>query len=237
MRTTATVYRFDPERDASPAYRVYEYQWEEGQNVLEVLLHIQRQDPSFAFLYGCREHHCGLCGVMVDGKAGMACKTNARPGMTIEPLRGLRVVKDLVVDRGEIDCCKDSLQPYLHRKEGAVPHPEQLDPEAYQTCRAACRCVECLCCMASCPVWQRHRNTFAGPALLVLEAQYRLDGRDSAERGRLLQDLGIDACVGCGACSRACGYQVDPCGIIRAMGGGRLAHRAEENPGMSAPQR
>lgn len=217
MKAIATVYRFDPAKDAVPYYQDFEYEFEEGENILDALLQIRGQDPSFSFSYGCRDRHCGLCGVMMNGKAVMACKKNAEPNMKIEPLRGMRVIKDLVIDRNEMNVRKESMQLYLQRREPAAAIPEQMEPESYQAFKIASRCVECFCCTAACPIWQKQRHTFAGPTALVLEARHVFDIRDDASRELILQNLGIDACISCGACSKVCVHKIDPCGLIRRM--------------------
>lgn len=217
MKATATIFRFDPNNDSAPVYRDYEYEHEDGENVLDALTQIQRQDPSLGFLYGCRDRHCGLCGVMMNGKAVLACKTSAVPGMKIEPLKGLRVVKDLIIDRAEFNERKASLRLFLERKDEPEQIPEKLYPKDYEKFKLASRCVECYCCTVSCPVWQKQRHAFAGPTALTLEARHAFDGRDGASRALILKDLGINKCIECGACTRACVHKIDPCALIREM--------------------
>ena len=217
MKTSAHIFRFDPNKDAAPYFQEFEFEYEDGENVLDVLTQIQKVDTSLGFLYECRDRHCGLCGVMVNGKAVLACKTSAVPGMKIEPLKGMRVLKDLVIDRSEFSNQKASLRLYLERRNEPEQLPERLLPEEYKEFKLASRCVECYCCTASCPVWQKKRHVFAGPTAIMLEARHVFDGRDDASRDLILRDLGIDACINCGACTRACTHKIDPCALIQKL--------------------
>jgi len=217
MKTTAKIFRFDPNKDAAPYFQDFEFEYEEGENVLDALIQIQKTDTSLGFLYGCRDRHCGLCGVMLNGKAVLACKASAVPGMKIEPLKGMRVVKDLIIDRSEFSTQKASLRLFLERKKEAEQIPEKLLPAEYQDFKLASRCVECYCCTASCPVWLKQKHVFAGPASIILEARHVFDGRDDASRDFILRDLGIDACISCGACTRACAHKIDPCALIKKL--------------------
>ncbi len=217
MKAVAIVYRFDPEKDSAPYYQNFEYDFEEGENVLDTLTQVKRQDPSLEFSYGCRDRHCGLCGVMINGKAVLACKKNAEPDMKIEPLRGMRVIKDLVVDRSEMAAHKEALQLYLQRSELKEKFSEPIEAAKLKSLKTASRCVECFCCTVTCPVWLKQSHIFAGPSALVLEARHAFDTRDQASRRLMLHNLGIDACIHCGACSKVCVHGIDPCSMIQTL--------------------
>lgn len=93
------VHRFDPDVDKEPKYQTYTVPYEMGLSVLNVLQHIfDNIDPSLSFYYSCRIGKCNGCLVMLNGKPTRACTTPTQPQMTIEPLKGFEVIKDLVVD-------------------------------------------------------------------------------------------------------------------------------------------
>ena len=47
-----------------------------GMTVLDGLLRIRRRlDPTLAYRYSCRMGLCGSCGMMINGKPGLACNT------------------------------------------------------------------------------------------------------------------------------------------------------------------
>ena len=68
--------------------------------ILDVLLAVQRIDPTLGFRYSCRVAMCGTCAVRVDGRPVLACQTRVPQAdkLVIEPLAGLPVVRDLIVD-------------------------------------------------------------------------------------------------------------------------------------------
>ena len=72
-------------------------------SLLDGLIWIQRNsDPTLAFRCACRVGMCGTCGVVVNGREGLACRTMARDlldgGARVEPMRHMPVVRDLVTD-------------------------------------------------------------------------------------------------------------------------------------------
>ena len=72
----------------------------ESSSVLTLLQSIfENLDPSLAFTGPCEKGLCGICTVVVDGKPRLSCKTFVSNGVTIEPLKGFKIIRDLVVDR------------------------------------------------------------------------------------------------------------------------------------------
>ena len=64
---------------------------------------LREQDPTIAFRFACRVDMCGSCGMVINGKERLACRTNVSdfpPGkdITLRPLNHFPVIKDLVVD-------------------------------------------------------------------------------------------------------------------------------------------
>ena len=97
------IRRHDPSSRARPRFQSYEVPYEEGLNVLGVLNYIYEQlDQSLAFRYSCRITFCGICAVMVNGKNVLGCKRIVKPGesLTIEPIKGYTLIRDLVTDFG-----------------------------------------------------------------------------------------------------------------------------------------
>jgi succinate dehydrogenase/fumarate reductase iron-sulfur protein len=97
--TKVRILRYDPSKAGKPRYQVYEVPTREKMSVLGVFRYIYEElDSSLAYTGSCRFGRCGGCTVMVNGAARLACLTLATEEMTIEPLRGFAVIKDLVVD-------------------------------------------------------------------------------------------------------------------------------------------
>jgi succinate dehydrogenase/fumarate reductase-like Fe-S protein len=70
-----------------------------GTNVLGVLNYIRENfDSSLAYYVECRHGRCAECNVVINGRVGLACMTAASGDMTIEPIKGYEVIRDLLVD-------------------------------------------------------------------------------------------------------------------------------------------
>jgi succinate dehydrogenase/fumarate reductase iron-sulfur protein len=153
----------------------------------------------------------------VDGKPALSCRQAANPEFTVEPLSGLRVLKDLVVDREEYESRRPGLRLFLERQCTAHEEPEAVDMQAFEHFKIASRCIECLCCNSVCPSLAKHPHLFAGPAAFAQEARHFFDPRDGQNRGLMVKSEGIALCIACGLCSKVCGLGADPAGQIQKM--------------------
>ena len=101
---TAKVFRYDPDADLYPTYQTYEVPCEEKMQVLQVLKEIyEKQDRTLAFRYfSCGHKNCNSCMMVINGKPTHACMTVVEPGdsITVEPMTGNPIIRDLVVDFG-----------------------------------------------------------------------------------------------------------------------------------------
>ena len=142
-KVTARVFRYDPSTDDAHRYETYEVPYEKGMRVLGVLMHIQENiDTSLAFRYSCRRKRCGSCGVLVNGKPGLACMEEAKAEMVIEPLPNLPIIRDLVVETNEYEERIESIRPYLVRKKQPEREPEKLLPGNFTAVRPLNQCIE-----------------------------------------------------------------------------------------------
>jgi succinate dehydrogenase/fumarate reductase iron-sulfur protein len=96
------VSRFDPKKDNEPYLQSYQVpvpiEWK--MSVLSILQYIfENLDPSLGFTGSCEKGLCGVCTVIVNGKTRLACNTFVNSDVTIEPIKGMKIIKDLVVDR------------------------------------------------------------------------------------------------------------------------------------------
>lgn len=98
----AKVFRFDPETQKEPEYRIYSVPYEEGNTVMDILCHIyENLDGSLAFRMGCAgagHQRCGACPVVVNGRPRLSCKALVEGKMTIEPHPRFEVIRDLALD-------------------------------------------------------------------------------------------------------------------------------------------
>ncbi len=183
-----SIYRFDPDIDSAPRMQNYEVDTEDCVMVLDALMKLKEQDPTLTFRRSCREGVCGSDGMNINGKNGLACIThikNFKGTITVRPLPGMPVVKDLVVDLSNFYKQYERMEPFLQTK-GAMPTTERLQsPEERKKLDGLYECILCACCSSSCPSYWWNPDKFAGPAALLQGARFILDSRDDATRDRL----------------------------------------------------
>jgi len=101
---TLKVFRFDPASDRAPRYENYQVPWREGLLLLCALGYVRDHlDETLSFRdYCCGCSWCSSCVMTVDGKGIRTCSRPLKAGesLTVEPMRGFPVIKDLAVDFG-----------------------------------------------------------------------------------------------------------------------------------------
>ena len=135
----------------------------------------------------------------INGVNRLACKVLMRDllpkgdkplTVSIEPIRGLPVEKDLVVDMEPFFDAFRRVKPYLITS-GNPPTKERIQS---QTDRAryddTTKCILCACCTTSCPVFWNEGSYF-GPAAIVNAHRFIFDSRDegAAERLEILNEV------------------------------------------------
>lgn len=200
------VRRFAGEKtDAN--YEEYVVPYSPSMRVLDALNFVaEHQATDLAFRWFCGSKMCGTCSVRMNGREVLACWESVEPDMTIEPLRNLPVIRDLVVDRSPYERVVASFEPWLQRTTDYVRFPEPLSHVQMKDASKALDCISCMCCYSACPVIGLGSLTdFAGPAPLVQLAQTALDPRNDPEKvGRALAKTGIFNCVSCYKCEEVC---------------------------------
>jgi succinate dehydrogenase/fumarate reductase iron-sulfur protein len=181
--------------------------YQKWMRVLDALNWIAENRASdLAYRWFCGSKMCGTCAVRMNGREVLACWEAVEPAMTIEPLRNLPVIRDLVVDRGPFDRKVAELEPWIERSEPYTGFPEPLSHKQMKHASKALDCIGCMCCYSACPVIGLGDLTdFAGPAPLVQLGQTALDPRnDPGKVGRSLARTGIFNCVSCYKCEEVC---------------------------------
>jgi succinate dehydrogenase/fumarate reductase iron-sulfur protein len=157
---------------------------------------------------------CGTCAVRADGRSVLACQTFVSPdtdSITIAPLSGLPVVRDLIVDMGPFWAQWADVTPWFVPQEDGVA---QVDPRSTegQLVDSALGCISCGACYSTCDL-TRHDRDYLGPAALNRALALIADPRDGAGRERLARvgsRGGVDRCHYVGACTAACPAGLDP---------------------------
>lgn len=126
---------------------------------------VRKGEDPIAFDHDCREGICGMCSMMIDGKAHggfkntTTCQVHMRmykdgDTIVIEPFRAeaFPIIKDLTVDRSSIDKVMMA-GGYISASTGnaqdgnAILIPKPIADEAMD----AAACIACGACVASCP--------------------------------------------------------------------------------------
>jgi succinate dehydrogenase / fumarate reductase iron-sulfur subunit len=125
----------------------------------------ERGEEPVAFDSDCREGVCGMCSMVVDGRAHgpqtetTVCQLYMRhfedgAEIVIEPwrARAFPVIRDLVVDRSAFDRIMQA-GGYVSVHSGPKPDPNAMpiDPEVAELALDAAICIGCGACVAACP--------------------------------------------------------------------------------------
>jgi fumarate reductase iron-sulfur subunit len=209
------IFRYNP---ADPASRPHMASYELAEQPFTTLFGAlnklrEEQDPTLQFDFVCRSAVCGACGMMVNGRPTLACKTlTAQLDRTIRlhPLPAFRLVGDLSVDTGSwFRGMTERVQGWVEEKAPFDPGAaeERMDDELAHAIYERERCIECGCCVASCAV-ANTRPAFAAPAGLNRIARFMMDPRDKRGDGDWFEvvasDEGVFGCLGLMACQDVC---------------------------------
>ena len=223
MKVHFKVYRYNPEKDNKSYMQGYDLEVEDGSvKVLTAIERIKEQDPTLAIRRSCREGVCGSDGININGKNRLSCITSiddVGSTITLRPLPGLPVVRDLVVDMSQFYKNYEKVKPYLIPEEGPAPTEERLQsPEERAELDGLYECILCACCTTSCPSFWWNPDKFIGPAGLLQAYRFVADSRDAATQERLedLEDpFSLFRCRGIMNCVDVCPKGLNP---TRAIG-------------------
>jgi succinate dehydrogenase/fumarate reductase-like Fe-S protein len=98
------VFRFDPSTDKEPRYQTYSVPFESGMSAMTALDYIyQNLDGTLAYYdhAACDLGICARCTGVINGKPGLFCQTVLEGNVTFEPVSKSKVLKDLVIKKGE----------------------------------------------------------------------------------------------------------------------------------------
>ncbi len=188
-KRTFEIYRYDPDVDAKPYMKTYEVELDGSERMLlDVLMKLKKQDESISYRKSCREGVCGSDAMNINGKNGLACLTNMLTlpqKITLRPLPGLPVVRDLIVDMSQFFKQYHSIKPYIVN-DTVPPEKERLQSqEDRDELNGLYECILCACCSTSCPSFWWNPDKFVGPAGLLAAYRFVADSRDHATAERL----------------------------------------------------
>jgi succinate dehydrogenase / fumarate reductase iron-sulfur subunit len=211
MQIELRILRYDPERDARPHWESYAIEADAKlDRVLDLLHRVKYElDGTLTFRRSCAHGICGSDALLINGRNRLACKERIEKlgrRISIAPLPGLPVVKDLVVDMEGFFESYRSVMPFLVN-EGPLPARERLqsaeDRERYDD---TTKCILCAACTSSCPSFWAN-DAYVGPAAIVNAHRFIFDTRDEAAEERLeilAGDDGVWRCRTIFNCTDAC---------------------------------
>ncbi len=211
------VFRYNPEQSKKGRYDSFELEVEKGMTVLDCLQAIKDNlDGSLSFRRSCRSAICGSCAVSINGKNDLAChlQVSSLPGrvITIAPLPGYPIVKDLIVDMDEFYENLKKVLPWFVRKSPFSDRELSQSSEDREKIDSAVNCVLCGSCSSSCPAFWFNTDYLA-PGALLKAYRFVMDSRDEAKKERLeLIDNknGIWRCHSVFNCEEACPKKLRP---------------------------
>jgi succinate dehydrogenase / fumarate reductase iron-sulfur subunit len=182
------IQRFNPDKDKRPHYEEYSVDLEQTDRVLDGLNEIKwQQDGSLTYRRSCAHGVCGSDAMRINGRNRLACKVLIKDlpaRITIEPMLGFTVIKDLVVDLEPFFEKYRSIAPYLIN-DSQPPETERLQsPEDRAKYDDGTKCILCAACTTSCPPFWANKE-FVGPAAIVNAHRFIFDSRDEGAEERL----------------------------------------------------
>ena len=209
------IFRYNPEdTESEPHMQTFELDEAPYMSLYIALNQLREtQDPSLQFDFACRSAICGSCGMMVNGRPALGCRTltsDLPDVIRLHPLPVFKLIGDLSVDTGTwFREMAETTEAWIHAKQAFDPAAteERMDDELAQAIYEGDRCIECGCCIASCGV-ANLTEAFAGPAGLNRIARFMMDPRDSRGDADWFEVVattdGVFGCLGLMACHDIC---------------------------------
>jgi succinate dehydrogenase / fumarate reductase iron-sulfur subunit len=206
-------------------WQEYKVEARKGQSVLDCLNEIRfHQDGSLTFRRSCRSGICGSCTMTINHVNRLACETQVMTlgadTITVEPLRGFRVIKDLAVDIDPIAEKLIAVKPYLITKTPPPSDQERLQSPADRAkLDGLYECILCGSCTSSCPSFWADEK-YLGPHAFLKAYRFIADSRDEGAREHFeaLDDKhGLWRCHTIFNCVEACPKSLNPTKAIAAL--------------------
>jgi succinate dehydrogenase / fumarate reductase iron-sulfur subunit len=205
-----TIKRFNPEVDVRPHWSEYDLKLKSSDTVLNALIAVKGTiDGTLSFRRSCAHGVCGSDAMMINGENRLGCVnliSSVGTDLVIEPVRGLPVIKDLVVDMEPFFAQYRSVLPYLIANDDPGYKERYQSPEDRARFDDTTKCILCGACSTACPVYWAN-GSYIGPAAIVNAHRFIFDSRDQAANERLdilNQKSGVWRCRTSFNCTEAC---------------------------------
>ncbi len=218
MQIKFKVFRYLPHTGNKPHYDTYEMEVEPNDRVLDVLEQVRADsDPGLGYRRSCAHGVCGSDAMRINGQNALACKVLVQDlkssQITVEPILGLKVLRDLIVDMEPFFEHFRSVMPYFVNDD---PIPEDgkerlQSPNQRERFDDTTKCILCAACTTSCPSFWAN-GKYVGPAAIVNAHRFIFDSRDTAAAERLEvlnEDSGVWRCRTAFNCTEACPREIE----------------------------
>ncbi|MDT0347244.1 succinate dehydrogenase iron-sulfur subunit [Streptomyces litchfieldiae] len=218
VAVTFRIRRFNPEVSAEATWQDFELRIDPKERVLDALHQIKWEiDGTLTFRRSCAHGICGSDAMRINGKNRLACKTLIKDiaeikngvgskAIVVEPIKGMTVQKDLVVDMEPFFQAYRDVMPFLITTGNEPTRERRQSPEDRARFDDTTKCILCAACTSSCPVFWSDGQYF-GPAAIVNAHRFIFDSRDEGgeERLEILNDRdGVWRCRTVFNCTDAC---------------------------------
>jgi succinate dehydrogenase / fumarate reductase iron-sulfur subunit len=234
MDVTMRIRRYNPEVPGKDKPYWQEFMLtnvDETDRILDLLHRVKwEQDGTLALRRSCGHGVCGSDAMRINGINRLACKVLMRdlnsPRVQVEPILGLPVSKDLIVDMEPFFAHYREVMPFFVNDtpvpaDGRERLQSAEDRERFDD---TTKCILCASCTTSCPsFWANGR--YVGPAAIVQAHRFIFDSRDQAAKERLdilAEPNGVWRCRTIYNCTPACPRDIE---VTRALGEVKLAIR------------
>ena len=195
------ILRYNPqEKGDKPRMVRYEVEEAPGMTIFIALNHIREKiEPSLQFDFVCRAGICGSCGMVINGRPDLACRTLTSKfpegEITLMPLPVFELIGDLSVNTGQyMRRVAERIQSWIHddeKERNLDVLEERMDPDKADEVYELDRCIECGCCIAACGT-ARMRDDFVGARGMMNVARFAADPRDARTDQDWYEILGDD---------------------------------------------
>jgi len=213
-----SVLKFDPyNKESKPHMETFKIEETLGMTLFIALNQIRENfDTSLQYDFVCRAGICGSCGMLINGRPGLACKTLTKsldPVITLAPLPGFELIGDLSVNTGKwMHGMSEQLETWIHEAQDQeeldsrrLEKPE--DPDVMDEVFELDRCIECGCCVSACGTY-RMNEQFVGAVGMNKIARYMLDPKDARSDEDMFElvggEDGIFGCMSLMGCDDTC---------------------------------
>jgi fumarate reductase iron-sulfur subunit len=209
------IFRFNPEdTKTEPHIDVFEIDERPYMTLFMALNEIRETlDSGLQFDFACRSAICGSCGMMVNGRPALGCRTltaDLPETIRLHPLPAFKLIGDLSVDTGTwFREMAERTEAWIHEQLPFDPKAEEerMSDDIAQAIYEGDRCIECGCCVASCGV-ANVKPDFLAAAGLNRVARFMMDPRDTRDDADWFEvvagEQGVFGCVGMMACADVC---------------------------------